>query len=406
LGRKVHPIGFRLGFIQDWQAKWYAADPHYAEAVQEDMKLRQAIQSKYVDAAVSRVDIERQVKEVAVTIYTARPGIVIGRGGQRVEELRQYLEQLTGKKIRLNIREIRQPELDAYLVARTIGDQIERRIAYRRAMKQALFRTMQAGAGGIRVTCSGRLGDAEIARRQVMHQGQVPLQTIRADIDYGFAEAHTTLGRTGIKVWIYKGEVLPEAKAPEAEAAPAEAVAVKPEVKAPAAVAVAPVEKPAEPVAAEAPAPAPAVAEVKVEEVARPPAARKARKTAAEAEVKPAEAEAKPVAKEKPAKPTRRRVRELAVKTAEEPAEAEIKPAVEEKPAKSAPKRKAKEAVAAKLKEKPAEPVAKKKAKAAAAKATEKPAKAKAKPAKPAKRTRKATTQPILKKKEAKDVTT
>ncbi len=399
MGRKVHPIGFRLGFIQDWQAKWYAADPHYAEAVQEDMKLRQAIQSKYVDAAVSRVDIERQVKEVAVTIYTARPGIVIGRGGQRVEELRQYLEQLTGKKIRLNIREIRQPELDAYLVARTIGDQIERRIAYRRAMKQALFRTMQAGAGGIRVTCSGRLGDAEIARRQVMHQGQVPLQTIRADIDYGFAEAHTTLGRTGIKVWIYKGEVLPEAKAPEAEAAPAEAVAVKPEVKAPAAVAVAPVEKPAEPVAVEAPAPAPAVAEVKAEEVARPPTARKARKAAAEAE-------AKPVAKEKPAKPTRRRVRELAVKTAEEPAEAEVKPAVEEKPAKPAPKRKAKEAVAAKLEEKPAEPVAKKKAKAAAAKAAEKPAKAKAKPAKPAKRTRKATAEPTLKKKEAKDVTT
>jgi len=221
LGRKVHPIGFRIGVIQDWQAKWYA-DAHYAESLQEDLKLRQSIQSKYADAAISLVEIDRQAKDVSVTIHTARPGIVIGRGGQRVDELSVYLEKLVGKKVRLNIQEIRQPELDAALVARSIADQIQRRIAYRRAMKQAIFRTMQAGAKGIRVSCSGRLGDAEIARRQTMHDGQVPLHTLRADIDYGFTEARTTLGRIGVKVWIYKGEILPEPKEAAAEGVPAE----------------------------------------------------------------------------------------------------------------------------------------------------------------------------------------
>ena len=203
MGRKVHPIGFRIGVIQDWQAKWYA-DTHYAESLQEDLKLRRAIQAKYADASISLVEIDRQAKDVSVTIYTARPGIVIGRGGQRVDELSAYLEKLVGKKVRLNIQEIRQPELDATLVARTIAEQIQRRIAYRRAMKQAIFRTMQAGAKGIRVSCSGRLGDSEIARRQIMHDGRVPLHTLRADIDYGFTEAHTTMGRIGIKIWIFK----------------------------------------------------------------------------------------------------------------------------------------------------------------------------------------------------------
>ena len=160
---------------------------------------------------------------MTITLHTARPGIVIGRGGQRVEEMRQHLEGLIGKKIRLNIQEIRQPELDAYLVARSVADQIVRRVAYRRAMKQAIFRTIQAGAKGIKVSCAGRLGNAEIARRQTSHQGQVPLHTLRADIDYGFTEAHTTLGRIGVKVWIYKGQVLPELVVPEAEAKKAEA---------------------------------------------------------------------------------------------------------------------------------------------------------------------------------------
>jgi small subunit ribosomal protein S3 len=221
LGRKVHPLSFRIGGIRDWQARWYA-DKHYADFLQEDFKLRQAIKSRYAEAGVSLVEIERQANEVSITIHTARPGIVIGRGGQRVDESRLYMEKLIGKRVRLNIREIQQPELDAYLVARAVAEQIERRIAYRRAMKQAMFRTMQAGAKGIKINLAGRLGGVEIARRQMMHQGQVPLHTLRADIDYGFTEAHTTLGQIGVKVWIYKGDILPEAKEIEIEETPSE----------------------------------------------------------------------------------------------------------------------------------------------------------------------------------------
>lgn len=216
MGRKVHPMGFRLGVIRDWQSKWYD-DKHYAEFILEDVKLRRAVQAKYTDAGISLVEIERQANKVSVTIHTSRPGIVIGRGGQRVEEMRQFLEGvLGGKKIQLDIREIRQPEMDAYLVARSIAEQMERRVAYRRAMKQSIFRTLQAGAKGMRILCSGRLGGVEIARRQLMHQGRVPLQTLRADIDYGFTEAHTTLGRIGVKVWIYKGDIFPATEVAEA----------------------------------------------------------------------------------------------------------------------------------------------------------------------------------------------
>lgn len=394
MGRKVHPVGFRLGINKDWQAKWYASDPHYAEAVLEDMELRRAIQTKYSDAGISRVDIERQAKEVTIAIHTARPGIVIGRGGQRVEELRQHLEKLVGKKIRLNIREIRQAELDAFLVARSIADQIERRIAYRRAMKQAIFRTMQSGAKGIRIRAAGRLGDAEIARKQIMYQGQVPLQTIRADIDFGFTEAHTTLGRIGIKVWIYKGDIFPEAKPVAAEAAAPEAVAVKPEAAVPVAIAEAPAAKPVEVIVAEAPAPAPApVAEPK------PKPAKKAREAvAATVEAKPAEAEAKPARKAR-----------AAAKIAEKPAAAKVKPATEEKPAKPARKR------AVKTEKKPAEaevkpaaeekPAPKRRTKAAAPKAEVKATKAKTEPAaeeKPAKpkRTKKTSAEAPVKEKE------
>jgi small subunit ribosomal protein S3 len=224
LGRKVHPVGFRIGTIRDWQGKWYS-DRNYTEYLMDDLKLRKAILDKYAEAAISKVDIDRQANEIAVTLHTARPGIVIGRGGQRVDEMRQYLEKLIGKKIRVNIQEIRQPELDAVLVSRSIGEQLERRIAYRRAMKQAMFRTMQAGAKGIRILCAGRLAGAEIARRQLMHQGRVPLHTIRADIDYGVSEARTTMGRLGIKVWIYKGDVLPEKKEPDAVEVSAQAPA-------------------------------------------------------------------------------------------------------------------------------------------------------------------------------------
>jgi small subunit ribosomal protein S3 len=216
MGHKVHPTGFRIGVIRDWQAKWYA-DKHYLEYIQEDIKLREAIQSGYPDTGIAQVEISRQANEVLVNIHTSRPGVIIGRGGQRVDEMRNRLEQVTGKRVRLNILEVHQPELDATLVAKTVAEQIERRIAYRRAMKQAIARTIQAGAKGIRISCAGRLGGAEIARRQIMHDGQVPLHTLRADIDYGFTEARTKLGRIGVKVWIYRGDILPEPKMEEPE---------------------------------------------------------------------------------------------------------------------------------------------------------------------------------------------
>ena len=216
MGHKVHPVGFRIGIIRDWQAKWYA-DKNYAEFLHDDLKVRQAIQSKYTESGISLVEIAQQANKVLITIYTARPGIVIGRGGQRVDEMRLYLEGLIDKRVQLNIQEIQQPELDAYLVARAVAEQLERRVAYRRAMKQAILRTLQAGARGMRISCAGRLGGAEIARRQVMHQGEVPLHKLRADIDYGFTEAHTIMGRIGVKVWIYKGDILPEAKVGEVE---------------------------------------------------------------------------------------------------------------------------------------------------------------------------------------------
>ena len=218
MGRKVHPIGFRIGTIRDWKAKWHA-DRHFVDYLQEDLKLRRAVDEKYKDAGVSLVEIERQANKVSVTIHTARPGIVIGRGGQRVDEMRRYLEELIGKRVILNIQEVAQPELDAFLVARTVAEQIGRRIAYRRAMKQTLSRTMQAGAKGIKIRCAGRLGGAEIARVQVMHQGRVPLHTIRADIDYGCTQAKTAMGDIGVKVWIYRGDILPEVKEVEVEEA-------------------------------------------------------------------------------------------------------------------------------------------------------------------------------------------
>jgi small subunit ribosomal protein S3 len=219
LGQKVHPIGFRIGVTKDWQAKWYA-DKHYTELLQEDLKIRKAIGSKYAEGDISRIEIERAANQVTVTVHTARPGVVIGRGGQRVDETRLFLEQLTGKRIRLNIQEVRQPEQDAFLVARNIAQQIQRRISHRRAMKQALSRTMESGAQGIKITCSGRLTGSEYSRRETVHQGRVPLHTLRADIDYAVAEAATTLGRTGVKVWIYKGDILPRPRRLPAELLP------------------------------------------------------------------------------------------------------------------------------------------------------------------------------------------
>ena len=219
MGQKTHPTGFRLGIIKDWQTKWFAQkQSDYRALVLEDLAIRNAIWSAFKDAGISRVEIERGSNDVVITIHTARPGIVIGRGGQRVEELRKTLEEMIDRRARLNVQEIRQPELDAYLVARSVADQLERRIAFRRAMRQTVYRTMQAGAQGIKIISSGRLGGADIARREKAMEGQVPLHTLRADIDYGLAEAATEFGRIGVKVWIYKGEVLkPSAREPEEE---------------------------------------------------------------------------------------------------------------------------------------------------------------------------------------------
>jgi small subunit ribosomal protein S3 len=359
LGHKVHPTGFRLGVIRDWQSKWYS-ETHYAEFVQEDTKLRETIKAKYPEAAISLMEIDRQAKDVTITLYTARPGIVIGRGGQRVDEMRLYLEGLIGKRIRLNIQEVRQPEMDAYLVARAVAEQIERRVAYRRAMKQAIFRTIQAGAKGIKISCAGRLGNAEIARRQTSHQGQVPLHTLRADIDYGFTEAHTTLGRIGVKVWIYKGQILPEAKITEVEEKPAEAIAEGAEI--------APAEEPEEALVgavAESAELAPAVEpeEALVEAVAE--SAELA--PAVEPEEKPVEAVAESAelapAVEPEKKPAKPRVR----KTTKAAATAEA----EEKPAKPAARKTAKAAATAESEEKPAKPAAKRSRKATTAAETE-----------------------------------
>jgi small subunit ribosomal protein S3 len=225
MGHKVHPVGFRLGIIKTWESKWYS-DRHFVTYLQEDLRVRKAIRSMYPEAGVSLVEIDRQANNVSLTIHTARPGILIGRGGQRVDEMRKSLEKLIFKKVQLNIREVQQPEFDAYLVAKSIAESMERRVSYRRALKQALQRSIMAGAKGMRVRAAGRLDGAEIARTVTMHEGRVPLHTLRADIDYGFVEAKTVMGRIGIKVWIYKGEILPvkeEAEVAEATAQPAAA---------------------------------------------------------------------------------------------------------------------------------------------------------------------------------------
>lgn len=229
MGRKVHPIGFRLGVIKDWQARWYA-ERGYREQLHEDIRLRQAVLDRLADAAISKVEVERSANQVSVTIHTAKPGIVIGRGGQKVEELRQSLEHDLGKKVRLNIQEIRQPEMDAYLVAKSVAEQLEKRVAYKRALKQSIMRTMRLGAKGVKIEVAGRLGGSEMKRREWDKSGRVPLQTIRADIDYGQAEARTTFGRIGVKAWIYKGEILPPPKRVPVAPAPAtpEVVAEEP----------------------------------------------------------------------------------------------------------------------------------------------------------------------------------
>lgn len=209
MGQKVHPKGLRIGVIRDWDSKWFATKD-YSKLLVEDRKIRDFIKKKLFSAGVSSITLERAANRLKVSIHTAKPGIVIGRGGAEVEELRKEIEAMTGRQVNINIVEIKQPELDAQLVAEGIAAQLEKRVSFRRAMKQAVGRAMRLGAEGIRISSSGRLGGAEMARREWYSEGKVPLHTLRADIDYGFAQAKTTYGIIGIKVWIYKGEVLPQ----------------------------------------------------------------------------------------------------------------------------------------------------------------------------------------------------
>jgi small subunit ribosomal protein S3 len=207
MGQKVNPNGFRLGVIRPWHARWYA-DKGYTQLVHEDLQIRQAIAGRHVNAGIAEVDIDRSANNVTVTIHTARPGIIIGKSGQNVEQLRQLLGQRTGKKVKVNIIEVRQPDTNAVLVARNIADQLERRVSFRRAMKQSVQRAMDRGALGVKVTVAGRLGGAEMSRKETDRRGRVPLQTLRADVEFGTAEAMTTYGVIGVKVWVYRGDVL------------------------------------------------------------------------------------------------------------------------------------------------------------------------------------------------------
>ncbi|MBQ9487401.1 MAG: 30S ribosomal protein S3 [Selenomonadaceae bacterium] len=242
MGQKVHPHGIRLGIVKTWDAKWYAGDKdhEFAKNLHEDIKIRKELKNLKIEEiavdsknrrepknqkqtsslSISRVEIERSKDRIKLTIHTSKPGVLIGQGGQSIENIKNTLKKVTDKKIEINILEIRPPDLDATLVAENIAAQLERRIAFRRAMKQAVGRTMRSGAKGIKIMCSGRLGGAEIARSESYREGSIPLHTLRADIDYGFAEANTTYGRIGIKVWIFKGEILPDKKIKEDQVQP------------------------------------------------------------------------------------------------------------------------------------------------------------------------------------------
>ncbi len=208
MGQKVNPHGLRVGIIKDWDTKWYA-EKDFADYLIEDVKIRKFIKSKLYTSGVSKIGIERTAGRVKITVSTAKPGIVIGKNGQAIEELKAEIQKMTTQKVAVNIEEIKKPELDAQLVAENIALQLENRVTFRRAMKQAMGRTMKFGAKGIKTAVGGRLGGADMARSESYHEGTIPLQTLRADIDYGFAEADTTYGKLGVKVWIYKGEVLP-----------------------------------------------------------------------------------------------------------------------------------------------------------------------------------------------------
>lgn len=213
MGQKVNPHGFRVGVIKDWDTRWFANGKAFADNLISDYEIRKFLKKKLYAAGIAKIEIERAAGKITVNIHTAKPGVVIGRGGAGVEALKKELNKVAGTACNINIIEVKRAETNAQLVAENVAQQLERRISFRRAMKQCIGRSMKAGAKGIKITCGGRLGGAEIARSESYHEGSIPLQTLRADIDYGFAEAHTTYGRIGVKVWIYKGEVLNARKA-------------------------------------------------------------------------------------------------------------------------------------------------------------------------------------------------
>ena len=212
MGQKVNPHGLRVGIIKDWDSKWYAADKDFGDNLVEDFKIRKYLKKKLFAAGIAKIEIEKKSNKTKINLHAAKPGIIIGKGGAEIEKLKNDVQKLIGKEVHLNIVEVKRPDMDAQLVAENIAAQLEKRISFRRAMKQAMQRTMKLGAKGIKTSVSGRLGGAEIARCEHYHEGTIPLQTLRADIDYGFWEADTTYGKIGVKVWIYKGEVLPESK--------------------------------------------------------------------------------------------------------------------------------------------------------------------------------------------------
>ena len=216
MGRKVHPYGYRLKVIRNWKANWFAEGQEYADLLHEDLAIRDLVHDQLRRAGVANVEIERFANQVQVSIWTAKPGIVIGRKGAAVKELRQQLEALSGKRVKVEVEEIKQPELHAPLIAENIVTQLERRISHARAMKRAIQQTMRSGAEGVKIMCAGRLHGSEMARTEWQREGRVPLQTLRADIDFARSEASTTFGRIGVKVWVYKGEILPEAEGPVA----------------------------------------------------------------------------------------------------------------------------------------------------------------------------------------------
>ncbi|NLO55517.1 MAG: 30S ribosomal protein S3 [Thermovirga sp.] len=213
MGQKVHPVGYRLGIVRDWESRWYAGRKDYAEKLHEDLMLRDWIAKRWSHAGISKVEIERIGKVIRFTIWTARPGVVIGKGGTEIQKVREEIQELTGNKIMINVQEIKNPDKEAQIVAEGVASALERRVSFRRAMKQSIFRAMKSGAEGIKIQCSGRLGGAEIARTEWYLEGRLPLSTLRADIDYGFAEARTLYGVIGVKVWINKGQAVRPAPA-------------------------------------------------------------------------------------------------------------------------------------------------------------------------------------------------